>query len=70
MANEIDDRDLIKAAQRTRGRDVYLGGQLKGRWVKAGPKLDVRGAALREDAQGKGREVLVHIDPFDVEGGT
>ncbi len=67
VANPNDDRELIKVATKTPGRDVYIGGKLEGRWVKAGPDLEVPGATMRE-VKGRGREILVRIDPYDVDG--
>ncbi len=66
-ANKIDDKELIKAAQKSPGRDVYIGGRLVGRWVQAGPDLFVPDAEYRE-TPARGREILVRIDPFDVDG--
>ena len=66
-ANKIDDKELIKAAQKSPGRDVYIGGRLSGRWVQAGPDLFVHDAEYRETPS-RGREILVRIDPFDVDG--
>lgn len=66
-ANKIDDKELIKAAQKSPGRDVYIGGRLVGRWVQAGPDLYVPDAEYRE-TPAQGREILVRIDPFDVDG--
>ena len=37
VANETDDRDMIKAGAKTPGRDVYIGGKLVGRWVQGRP---------------------------------
>ncbi len=67
VANQNDDRDIIKAAQKTPGREVYIGGKLVGRWVKAGPDLRQPDATYR-DSPGGGREILVRNDPFDVDG--
>ncbi len=67
VANENDDKDIIRAALKTPGRDVYIGGKLMGRWVQVGPDLDVRGSTTRETAA-RGKEILVRIDPFDVDG--
>ena len=67
MANQNDDKDLIKAALKSPAREVYIGGKLEGRWVQAGSDLDLQGATVRE-TKGKGREVLVRIDPYDVDG--
>ncbi len=39
VANQADDKESIKAGNKTTGRDVYIGGRLVGRWVKAGPEL-------------------------------
>ncbi len=66
-ANKIDDKELIKASQKSVGRDVYIGGRLVGRWVQAGPDLFVPDAEFRETPT-RGREILVRIDPFDVDG--
>jgi SecD/SecF fusion protein len=66
-ANKIDDKELIKAAQKSVGRDVYIGGRLVGRWVQAGPDLFVPDGEYRETPS-RGREILVRIDPFDVDG--
>ncbi len=67
VANENDDKELIKAAGKSAGRDVYIGGKLSGRWVQVGPDLGVEDATVR-DIEGRGREVLVRIDPFNVDG--
>ena len=67
VANETDDRDMIKPALKSPGRDVYIGGQLAGRWVQAGPDLDIGGAVTRA-VKGRGQEILVRIDPYDVDG--
>ncbi len=71
VANQTDDRDLIKVAQRTTGRDVYIGGRLAGRWVNAGPELPqtlpAPAATYRETPDGS-LEVLVRMDPFNVDG--
>jgi SecD/SecF fusion protein len=67
VANDTDDRDLIKAALKSPDREIYLGGHLTGRWVKAGPDLDVPEAMYRE-TKGRGREILVRIDHYDVDG--
>ena len=66
-ANKIDDKELIKASQKSVGRDVYIGGRLVGRWVQAGPDLFVQDGEFRE-TPARGREILVRIDPFDVDG--
>jgi SecD/SecF fusion protein len=66
-ANKIDDKELIKASQKSVGRDVYIGGRLVGRWVQAGPDLFVPDGEFRETPT-RGREILVRIDPFDVDG--
>jgi len=68
VADRNQDRDEAKAAERTPGRDVYLGDRLVGRWVKAGKELRVDGAVMRD--KGKGPEILVRIDPFGVDGGN
>jgi SecD/SecF fusion protein len=71
VANQTDDKDVIKAAQRTSGRDVYIGGRLVGRWVKAGPELPQSlpppEATYRQSQDGS-LEILVRIDPFNVDG--
>ncbi len=67
VANETDDKDLIKVGLKTPGRDVYIGGNLAGRWVKAGPDLDTNQATTR-DVPGRGKEILVRIDRFNVDG--
>ena len=70
VANEVDDKDIIKAASKTSGRDVYIGGKLVGRWVKAGSDLNLptqAGASYR-NTEAQGREILVRIDPYDVTG--
>ena len=71
VANQTDDKDIIKVAQRTTGRDVYIGGRLVGRWVKAGPELPQTlpppEASYRQSPSG-GLEILVRIDPFNVDG--
>ncbi len=72
VANQNDDRDVIRAAEKTSGNDVYIGGKLVGQWVKAGPDFFLgqeAGATFRETAA-RGREVLVRIDRFNVEGGN
>ncbi len=67
-ANDTDDRELIRAADKTVGNDVYLGGQLAGRWVKAGPDvLSGSRAHLRQTKAG-GYEILARIDPYSVTG--
>ena len=66
VANENDDKDIIKAALKTPGRDVYIGGNLMGRWVQVGPDLEIRGTQRETAARGK--EILVRITPFDVDG--
>ncbi len=71
VANPTDDRELIKAGLRTTGRDVYIGGRLEGRWVKAGPDLreDMpEPRATYRPGPGGGDEILVRIDPFNVDG--
>lgn len=67
VANQVDDKDLIKVAERTPGRDVYVGGRLEGRWVKASPQLQLNDATIR-DTPGRGREILVRIDPWNIDG--
>jgi len=67
VANENDDKDIIRAAEKTPGRDVYIGGRLVGRWVQAGPELFVPGATMRQ-VEGQGRQILIRIDPFNVDG--
>jgi SecD/SecF fusion protein len=66
VANPVDDKELIKAADKTPGRDVYIGGRLVGRWVQAGPDLNVQGKY--RETPNRGREILVRIDPFNVDG--
>ncbi|HTM56091.1 MAG TPA: protein translocase subunit SecD [Pirellulales bacterium] len=66
VANPIDDKELIKAADKTPGRDVYIGGQLAGRWVQAGPDLNVPGKY--RETPNRGREILVRIDRHNVDG--
>ena len=71
VANETDDKELIKVALRTAGRDVYIGGRLEGRWVNAGEDvlrtLPPPEATYRPTPTGK-QEVLVRIDHFNVDG--
>jgi SecD/SecF fusion protein len=70
LANETDHRDVIKAAERSTGRDVYIAGRLVGRWVKADERLNVGRESqvmFRENDKGE-REVLIVRDPFDVTG--
>ncbi len=67
VANETDDRELIRAADKTVGNDVYLGGQLAGRWVKAGPDV-LRGGGHLRPTKGGGFEILARIDPYSVTG--
>jgi SecD/SecF fusion protein len=68
VANEQDDKDIIKAADKSLGRDVYIGGHLAGRWVQLGPEMrDVTGAKVRH-TKARGNEILVRIDPFNVDG--
>ncbi len=71
LANERDDRDILRAAQSSIGDDVYIGGKLVGRWVQMGDDFqmspEVLGAA-RETETG-GRQVLIRIDPYNVDGG-
>jgi SecD/SecF fusion protein len=68
VANERDDKDIIKAAAKSPGRDVYIGGHLAGRWVQLGPEMkDVAGATVRQ-TESRGKEILVRIDPFNVDG--
>src|SRR5262249_15499878 len=55
VANANDDRDLIKAAERTKGRDVYIGTKLVGRWVQAADDLGLPQATYRT-TPGRGRE--------------
>jgi len=71
LADRVHDRDEVKVAERTPGRDVYLGDRLVGRWVKEGGKFRAEGidnVVTRETP--KGREVLVRIDAFNVGGGS
>ncbi len=71
VANPTDDRELIKKGINTTGRDVYIGGRLEGRWVKAGPELPrtvPAPQATYRPAPGGGQEILVRIDPFNVDG--
>jgi len=71
VANQTDDRELIKAAHATTGRDVYIGGRLEGRWVKAGPELPQTlppPIATYRPGPGDSQEILVRIDPFNVDG--
>jgi SecD/SecF fusion protein len=67
VANKIDDKEIIKAGQKTPGNDVYIGGKLVGRWVQAGPDLMVEDGEYRQTPS-RGREILVRIDPYDVDG--
>ncbi len=71
VANPTDDRELIKAARATPGRDVYIGGRLAGRWVKAGADvvqtLPETVATYRKAPDGT-VEILARIDPFNVDG--
>ncbi len=71
MANENDDRDIINAAAKAKGREVYIGGKLVGRWVKASPDLrlgpDARASFRQTEA--RGNEILVRITPFDIDDG-
>jgi SecD/SecF fusion protein len=69
VANPTDDRELIRVAQRTAGNNVYIGGRLMGRWVKAGNELrrTLPEAIYREMHDGT-TEVLARIDPFNVDG--
>ncbi len=71
VANENDDQDIIRAAQKTAGRDVYIGGKPVGRWVKASPDLrlgpDSRASFRQTEA--RGNEVLVRLTPFDIDDG-
>jgi preprotein translocase subunit SecD len=66
-ANKVDDKEIIKAAQKSASRDVYIGGRSVGRWVQAGPDLFVKDAEIRQ-LKDRPREILVRIDPFDVDG--
>jgi SecD/SecF fusion protein len=70
VANETDDADIIKAGARTPGKEVYIGGKLVGRWVKADPdlRLSERSRASFRTVEGRGREVLVRIDAQNVDG--
>lgn len=71
VANPTDDKDIIKVGQRTSGRDVYIGGRLRGRWVKAGPELPQTlppPEATYRQAPDESVEILVRIDPFNVDG--
>ncbi len=72
VANQNDDRDIIRAGENTPGNDVYIGGNLVGRWVKAGPNFAVGPEALAafRETPARGREVLVRIDRFNVDGGN
>ena len=67
VASEADGKEIIRAAQKTHGRDVYIDGDLVGRWVQAGPDLGLAGATVR-NVEGRPQEVLVRIDPFNVDG--
>ena len=67
VANETDGKALIDAARKTSDRDVYLNGNLVGRWVQAGPDLGLEGAIVRK-VDGRPQEVLVRVDPFNVDG--
>jgi SecD/SecF fusion protein len=71
VANENDDKDIINAAAKAKGREVYIGGKLVGRWVKAGPDLhlDQSARASFRQTEARGREVLVRITPFDIDDG-
>lgn len=68
LADRNQDRDEVKAAERTPGRDVYLGDRLVAKWVKDPKNVRVDGAVTRD--RGKGAEILVRIDPFSVDGGN
>jgi len=70
VANPTDNRELIRAAERTPGRDVMIGPRLAGRWVKAGPNalgFPPDKAVYRTTPDGT-RQILVSIDPFNVDG--
>lgn len=70
VANPTDNRELIRAAERTPGRDVMIGPRLAGRWVKAGPNalgFPPDKAIYRTTPDGS-RQILVAIDPFNVDG--
>jgi len=70
VANPTDNRELIRAAERTPGRDVMIGPRLAGRWVKAGPNalgFPPDKAVYRTTPDGT-RQILVAIDPFNVDG--
>ncbi len=70
VANPTDNRELIRAAERTPGRDVMIGPRLAGRWVKAGPNalgFPPDKAIYRTTPDGT-RQILVAIDPFNVDG--
>jgi SecD/SecF fusion protein len=71
VANQTDDKDVIKAGLRTPGRDVYIGGRKVGQWVKAGSdlpqKLPPPAATYRPSSDGS-VEILARIDPFNVDG--
>jgi SecD/SecF fusion protein len=71
VANQNDDRDIIRAAEKTTGNDVYIGGKLVGQWVKAGPEalLGPETGATYRETPARGREILARIDRFNVEGG-
>ncbi len=70
VANPTDHRELVRAAERTPGRDVYLGGRLAGRWVKAGDQVlgFPSEQAIYRSAPDGSTQILVTIDPFDVDG--
>ncbi|MEX2112070.1 MAG: protein translocase subunit SecD [Pirellulales bacterium] len=72
VANQNDDRDIIRAGEKTVGNDVYIGGSLVGRWVKAAPDFFLGPEALASfrETPARGREVLVRIDRFNVDGGN
>ncbi len=69
VANENDDRDIIRAGKNTPSNDVYLDGKLVGRWVRTKPDfvLPPKAAAAFRTTD-RGQEVLVRIDPYSVDG--
>ena len=70
-ANTNDDADIIRAAKKTVGSDVYIGGKLVARWVGADPALHLPAESLTtfRETEGRGREVLARMDIYNVDGG-
>ncbi|MGD9721675.1 MAG: protein translocase subunit SecD [Pirellulales bacterium] len=70
VANQTDDADILRAGAKSVGPDVYIGGKLVGRWVRVGKdfRLSPEAQGMMRPVEGGGEEVLVRIDPYNVEG--